>query len=94
VIRTLPATTGPQEVHDTLASMTDGDTCVVAREVMDHPEAVWVANRQNFGGDGGPGLLGVWILGRPEDVLAHLDRHGWVEHEEQYAVGMDPDQTD
>lgn len=92
MIRTLPATTGPGEIQDALADMTDGSTYVCAVEVYDHPEAVRVADRAPFGGDGGPGLLGSWVLGPLDEVYDHLQHRGFACYEEQYGAGGPSDE--
>jgi hypothetical protein len=87
MIRTLPATTPPGRVQDVLAEMADGETYVIAMEVFDHPQAVWVANRLPYGGDGGPGVVGAWVLGPETEVYTHLRLAGWDDALEQYGVG-------
>ncbi len=91
MIRTLPATTPPGRVVDVLNEMADGATSVIAMEVFDHPQAVWVENRLPYGGDGGPGSVGAWVLGPETEGYTHLRLAGWDNASEQYGVGGTPD---
>jgi hypothetical protein len=83
-IRTLPGTTPAHRAEEAAQGLTDGSFPVVLYEVFDHPLAVRRPGSEIE-------VLGAWVMGRPDDVVAYLEKHGREDFREhgQYGGGAD-----
>jgi hypothetical protein len=90
----LPVSTRYEEADEKCADMCDGSR-VVGYEVYDHPDAlhgedVTEAMAKRHGVDyGDSAALGVWVLGKPEDVEAYLEENGYEEYQGLFGYGHD-----
>ena len=91
----LPVSTRYEDADDkcrTMAENADGAR-VVGYEVYDHPDALHgddvteaIAKRHDI--DPG-GALGIWVIGRPDDVDAYLEENDYQEHQGLFGYGSD-----
>lgn len=91
-VRTLVPDTDSQRVEEIMNGMTDGILHVIAVEVYDTPGArrATASEARRLQVDEGQ-ILGTWVVGRAEEVYAHLAAKDWTDYSLQYEAGWEGD---